>query len=475
MSINLSEIAPNLFPPLMTGEWNVVVAGFTPVKGADVPKGEARLISQVFYNHFAEEIEGLAEESGLSVQVLEPDLSPTIRGATPEEREKHAENLLKRTNANMIIYGTVQQAGGSLQLQPEFYVMLEDTHETQELVGKYAFGSVIEIIGSGENLPAQISLNLELSQRAQALGLITRGLTFYTINRYDEALKWFEKANDEKYWEVTDEGREVVYQFQGNSYQIMFLLPEAEQAYLTALKIEPQYARSYAGLGNIAFLRSIERQPGEPFSPDMELLDEALQYFERASKAEVQPASADIPAKVAFGRGQIYTAQWFAGQETLAQAIEQFEFVIGKYSEGNNVRLREFAAESHARLGLIEHEQESGSTQLAIQRYLTAIELSMTENRRGLFLSVLAELYGELGQEAEARDANMRAISEYEMALKLTDRKERKADYLAEIATLYERLGEIDEAIRILEQAVSSLPEESETRALFQKRIEALR
>ena len=31
MSINLSEIAPNLFPPLMTGEWNVVVAGFTPV------------------------------------------------------------------------------------------------------------------------------------------------------------------------------------------------------------------------------------------------------------------------------------------------------------------------------------------------------------------------------------------------------------------------------------------------------------
>ena len=482
--IGATGVLPMLRPASrkpMDGTWNIAVARFTSVGDKSISRESAELLSRVFYKQLELDISDVSDELKIPILLWGPEETGAVTGDTPEERESSAEELARSINAHMIIYGSVQRVGDSLHLQPEFYVRLEASYEAQELVGKYAFGGGINIVGNEENLPSQIGLNRELSRRAEALALIARGLTFYTTHRYEEALEWFEQANEEKHWEHSDEGREVVYQFQGNAAGALLLLKEAEEAYNASIEVEREYARAYAGLGGIYFNRSIEHlreqdgsATGGAFEADRELLDRALDYFERALKAKIQPSTADIPAKVAFGRGQVYTAQWFTDhdQDTLEQARKQFGIVIEQYGNGENPRLQEFAAEAHAILGQI--EREVGDAEAAIQRYLTAQKLSTSPSRRGLFSANLAIMYARLGQVAEAEKANRKAIDEFKLALGLTYNDELEAEYWGAIATRYECLGEVDEAIKALEQAMDLLPAESKKRDFYQSQLDEM-
>jgi tetratricopeptide (TPR) repeat protein len=463
----------NLTSEQMDGQWNVAVAGFTDVGDESIERSDVERISKAFYDGLNSDMVELGDSAEINIQVWGPDRAGTIRGDTPEDRADNAEKLAKNIRADMVIYGTVQSSGDSYQVQPEFYVNIENNYELREVSGQYAFGDELPIIGSSVDSGSSHLLGFKFSSRSKALALITWGLANYSIHQYEDALALFELASKEDYWKDSKEGREVIYHFQGNAAAGAFLLDRAEEAYQAALEIEPKYARAYAGLASNSYLRSLESVTDEAFEPDMELLDRALEYYEQALEDEmIQPPTADVPVKVAFGRGHVYMVQWLAGQDTLEQAIEEFEFVIEKY--GDNPRLREYAAEAHARLGQIERQQ-LGNAEVVIQRYLTATELSTTPNRKGLFLAELADMYDLLGQAAEAEKANQDAITAYKNALRITYQDERKAEYWAAIATRHEHLGEIDEAIRDLEQATGLLLEDSETRAEYQSRLDALK
>jgi tetratricopeptide (TPR) repeat protein len=464
-----TEVFPavqNLSGKKMDQEWNIAVAGFTSVGESRVDGEYAEEIGTVFFNKLSVEMTSLGDEVGLTVLVWGPDQLDPILGATSSDREANAKELTSKLNADIVVYGTVEEIGNSLRLLPEFYVNNFD-FETSEISGQYAFGDDIPISGSGGNLISEITTNRELSRRAQALALVTRGLTYYTIHQYEDALDWFIEANSQdEFWRRSENGREIIYQFEGNAYGALYNFEKALEAYSNALTIDPEFARAYAGLGGIYFLQSLEAITDDEFSPDPELLSLALDHFDLALQATNQPISAEIPTKVAFGKGQVFIAQWLAGDDTVREAIDQFEFVIDSYSSSKAPQIQDFAAESKARLGQIYRHQ--GKLQASLSMYQQAIELSTYPSRRGLFYSRVADLAAALEDLSQAEEANELAIEEYSNAILLTYDEEIIAEYWAAISRRYEALGDIDNAMVALDEAIRIVSGNPELRQYYQ-------
>ena len=98
-----------------------------------------------------------------------------------------AESLAERINADVVVYGVIERNGDALYLTPEFYVGIENFYEAEEMVGQYVLGESILILEVFDNLPSQIRLYRELTNRSQILAFITRGLTYYFIHACSHA------------------------------------------------------------------------------------------------------------------------------------------------------------------------------------------------------------------------------------------------------------------------------------------------
>lgn len=143
-----------------------------------------------------------------------------------------------------------------------------------------------------------------------------------------------------------------------------------------SLGVDPKYARPMITLGSVYYLQALKPfdQTKKPSDIDSELLAEAIEKFNQALKAEHQPALSNIPTKAHFGLGQSFLMQSYSGLDTpLNAAVEEFEIVIANYGDGKNPNVRELAAESHARLGLI--YDLSGHFSRAAQEYQSAADL----------------------------------------------------------------------------------------------------
>jgi len=458
--------------PVMTGEWNVAVAGFTVLEKGEIDQAQADLIGTVFFNRLESELTELKTETDIIIEVWGPDQVGFISGDSPEQRAENAEKLASKINSDVIVYGTIDREGNTLTIQPEFYVSVANFYEAEEMVGQHALGGSISIIETDEGITSQINLNRELSKRSQVLSLLTKGLSLYFTHAYEDAKVFFQEANNDEYWQTLS-GREVVYLFEGNAAGKSRLLEEAEEAYHHALEYQNEYARAYAGLGSVYYLQALEEtQCKETFEPDQSLLDSAKYNFEQALKAGVMPASADIPTKVAIGLGQVYLAEWFAGEDTVEKAIEQFNLVLTQYGGGLNPRIQEFASEAHGRLGLI--ERQIGNTTEAIARFENALELATHPGRRGLYLATLADLYESQGETGKAIDASQKSIEEFTNALTLTTHPEQRAEYWEALSIRYEKLGETNQAVNAMNAAIKELPPDSCMLEDYQDRLNYL-
>ena len=471
-TLNLSDLFPSFFPPTMTGEWNVLVTGFYPAGDDSLSWEDARHLSEVFFYRFASEIDSLALETGVSVQVLGPGKTARIEGATPELRASSAAELARRVKADIVVYGVIERTGQDYLLKPEFYVNTGNFYEAEEVSGEHHLGSDITILTGGGDLMTQANLNRELSHRSEVLALIAKGLGFYLVNQYEDALKLFQKANDPALWEF-NAGREVVYLFTGNAAGRARLLPEARAAYEKAIEIEPRYARAYVGLAGVYYLHGLEPATSQDFKLDMPAMGQALQFLEVAEHAPLRPPSADLPAKIAFGRAQVYLAEWFAGEDTLEQARQSFQTVITEYGAGRNPRLQEQASEAHARLGMIARQANDRSQ--AVTEYTIARQLATNPSRRGVYCITLGDLYSEQGKSSEARQAYQDAVQEFKAAIALTSQPNLDAEYWTSIASAYEKLGQVTQLAAALREAINYLPDGSPRRAELQRKLENLR
>jgi tetratricopeptide (TPR) repeat protein len=351
----------------MTGFFNVVVTEFGqlgPDGGIGSWEGGNRLSDSVLVQ-FRSELQQIPALSSLTEVAghREP-----IKGATPEQRAQAARALAERLKAHVVVHGALNLQGGRTEFVPEFYIAsLPGAGELSELTGPNRLGSPIVVPGSDPFTIALIT-GEGMKARVEALALFTAGLTFLTARSADNAVVTLERATSVRGWADAD-GKEVAYISLGKAYRARGSEGDTERAidaYQSAARLSPEYARAYIGLGD-TYYEEFLRYGAAP------TLDLALAAFQRAKSAAFRPTAAEIEAKIRVNLGSIYTVMAQEGRPDLfTMAEREYREVIEPYERGET-DFRHLAAHGYLGLGVI-RERRDRDSELARQYYSRAID-----------------------------------------------------------------------------------------------------
>jgi tetratricopeptide (TPR) repeat protein len=365
--LSLREEAPRH----MTGDFRAAVAGFSQA-GGDVDELVIRELADSVFLQIERNLSQM--DVPFTVSIWGPEQVGSIQANTPEDRAREAERIAGDIRADVVVYGVVDTGEPVWEITPEFFISDQNLHDAHEITGQYKLGVPFSALGQGD-VAKRIEVGTILTERAALLSKITVGLAYYASQNYSEALNTFQQLDDSIGWDEVG-GEELVHVLIGNSAGRLGDLAHAEKAYKESMELDPEYARAYAGLGIVHYLKAYEPvRSAEDFADiDMDQIDLSIEMFGRAAAARNQPALSDIPTKVRYGLGQAYLAQSLADEDYLVdRAVREFESVISVYAEGKNPRVRELAGEAQARLGLI--YEAAGECINSAERYADAARL----------------------------------------------------------------------------------------------------
>jgi tetratricopeptide (TPR) repeat protein len=196
-------------------------------------------------------------------------------------------------------------------------------------------------------------------------------------------------------------------------------LDTADAAFLRARDLRPDYARVYLGLGAVALARADAHSrltTPEDKARVAVLLDEARRAFTDALSAKEQPATAFVPAKAAYGLGQVHlkgVEQGISGW-SLDVASEQFRSVIDAYTKSGTSNLIWFSGNAHAYLAWIAWQesnwQDMADESRAAIELLRQIPVNPPRAYIALYWTYNAVAEKNLGHIEAARAAYDRAI-----------------------------------------------------------------
>jgi tetratricopeptide (TPR) repeat protein len=362
-------------------------------------------------------------------QIRFPEHTCRIAGQTRAEREKNAAALARGINADIVLYGVIDDSGargGGAQgrFSPEFYVNYKGFEHAQEVVGQYSMGKGVPVdlpIDPAHILAVE---NPALAARTEALSLMTIGLAYYSIDDYETATGYFSRTLQVKGW-VSDPGKAVVHNLLGNA-DIQRAsrdnstddLEPARKNYQIALELDSTFARAMVGVANVTLLEAYgDPNDGRLDLIDQDQLDQAEDHYRVALELGDPPESADIEPKVHFGIGQVNLYRYLYRRATggeletpLATARAEFAQVVEEYKLGN-VRISDLAGRAYGRLALL--AKLEGETEDAIASYVDSLDLVSP-----LYKSYHRTLIGEL----YAQDCQIEtAIEWYEQAIEIAE------------------------------------------------------
>lgn len=383
-------------PDQMRGDFNIAVAPFQVV-GAEAEIGED--VANSIYGRLAGNFEDVGSPIvsvwGPGEPVLNP--VPVIKGHSDEERDALAAQFADKINADIVVYGMIEKTGTEWNVSPKFYVSPNNFENASEILGPYDLGEPFGLT-EGNRRALRITAGDALTPRSEFLTEVAIGLTYYSIANYERAAEVFLDVLPDTDRAITDdESLRLVYLLLGNTSLKIALqefgkftpgageangkvienmnqdLEEAESYFSQSATIDPEYARAYLGLGDIAYLQSTNCS-GQTCTIIVEPLEESISFYEKALLSANAPVAAVPNAKANFGLGQVFFRKSLVlGDATFAEAINHFNAVITEYNAGQSPRSRDIAAESEARLGLIACMQ--GDYDQALQAYQTAIQI----------------------------------------------------------------------------------------------------
>jgi tetratricopeptide (TPR) repeat protein len=355
--------------------------------------------------------------TGFKIQVWPPSKTGHIRGRTPEDRAGEAEKLADTIEADVILYGNVQADTHVTSFKPEFYLSTRVVENAEELGGQFEFGKALKRPGSFDSPVTRKELRTAMETRAPALAQFVIGLSYFAVDRFEEALERFEAAAATEGWDDR-EGKELIFLFLGHTAGQLDDLDSAEGYYHYILdELNPEYARARLAAAEILFQRA--RAGGcEEHKVDAGGLYNAIKGFESALDAGDQPAYSDIDTKTAFllGRAYLCLSQGLVADHWTDAEHECLK-VINEY-EGGNERVKVLAAEAHANLGFIYMPPEDQpdpevSYRLAAEQYRKAIELSYHADRQAVFHLWLAWIHTRMSECDMAEEALANADEAY--------------------------------------------------------------
>lgn len=360
-----------LHPEKMTGDFRIAVADFA-ITGDSSNASAGTELADGVYLKLNESLSEINKD--FTITIWSPDKVGKIEGNTPEERAKSAEVIAKNIGADVLVYGFIDMSKPVWKIIPEFYVASQNFYEAEEITGQYQIGEAFSLVGQ-ESVARRIEMSNKYEIRTQAISKITIGLAYFSLRDYQNALKSFQSAENISGWNES-QGKEVLYLLAGNAAMKVKNFDLSVTELNKAISIDPNYGRPLITLGGVYYLQALEPfdKTKKPADIDQKLLNKAIEKYKQALKAKHQPALSDISAKVHFGLGQCFLMQSYGGEKTpLVNAVNEFKIVVADYGDGKNPRIRELAAEAHARLGLIYNL--SGYSNDAIQEYQLAAKL----------------------------------------------------------------------------------------------------
>jgi tetratricopeptide (TPR) repeat protein len=377
----------------MTGEFRIAIASFAE-NGRDLPDSIGYTVADGINIRLTDDLKEITV--GPKVEIWGPDRIGTIKGDTAKDRAGNAEKLAEQIHAYMVIYGVVEETSDGMQVIPEFYLDTQGFHEGSEVIGQYELGSPFPLPGA-DNPAWTYDFDRQMQTRSDIISSLAVGLSYFAVHEYDDALEVLQNVETIEGWDE-DQGKEVLYALIG------FAAGKAKQYDLTetalekAIKINPNYARPYIGMANLNYVRALEPFDVSKDQKDVDqaLLDNCFKYLELAVKAPEKPPLAEVDTKIHFARGQCYWLKTYTGKfPDFKLAIDEFQQVIVAYKDGENPRVRELAAESHARIGLIYNL--TGNRLAAVEQYKMAADLLVDiPDRRELYLNRAKELNNQM-------------------------------------------------------------------------------
>lgn len=360
-----------LNPEKMTGSFRIAIAEFGVIGNPDASDIGFELSNSVYRkikDSFSE------VQTDYDITIWGPEKVGKVIGDTPEERSASARRIAEGIDANIVVYGFVDATESTWQIFPEFYVASFNSYQIDEITGQYQLGQPFTLVGQ-ENAVRRLEINSKFNIRTQGLSQVVIGLFYYSIHEYQIALDMFITAEGIDGWD-DDQGKQVLYLLMGNAASKSKNLDAALGYLEKSLGIDPDYARPLVTIAGVYYLKAlgtfdVSKDPGDI---DQELLGKAEAIYQEALRAKNQPPLSDISEKVHFGLGQVYFMQAYGGKEVdIQKAVDEFQYVITEFGDGENPRIRELAAESHARMGLI--YEFSGYPEDAAREYQIAADL----------------------------------------------------------------------------------------------------
>lgn len=308
--------------------------------------------------------------------------APIIRGPTEAgpldgaDRDAYAQaaaDAAEQQNATILVYGVVVPTAEGLAVELNVHVRDPGFTFGGELAGPGRLGPPVPIKAPVDDA-SLAGANARLRARLDALRRMVVGQSEFRAGNYDAAYAKFVEATFVPGWR-DDEGKELAYMLIGaarlrqiNPEQPIVrhehYLAEAEQAFEEARRLQPRYARSYIGLGNIAIARAdIALNTGASGDLAAQLVV-ARQYFEEALKADDLPEGAFIPAKADYGLGQAHLIGFNNGIAgwSLDEAETAFQDVVETYKETGSDNLLWIAGNAHANLAYAANLRDDWAT-----------------------------------------------------------------------------------------------------------------
>lgn len=297
-----------------------------------------------------------------------------IKGDTAKIRADNAAKLAAQIHAHMIIYGVIEETTNGMLVIPEFYLDTQGFHESNEVVGQYELGTPFPL-PSADNPAWAYDFDRQMQTRSDIISSLSIGMSLFAVHEYEKALEVLQSVETIEGWQ-DDQGKEVLYALLGFSAGKAKNYDLTEASLEKAIKINPDYARPYIGMANLNYILALQpfEESKDPVDVDQKLLDKCFTYLEKADDAPEKPPLAEVETKIHFSRGQCLWLKSYTGElPDFSLSIKEFAAVIASYDDGNNPRVRELAAESYARLGLI--YRLTGDLPRALENYQIAVDL----------------------------------------------------------------------------------------------------
>jgi tetratricopeptide (TPR) repeat protein len=391
----------------MGGDLNIAVADFGVLRTNNQVSSQAtaHALARSVFDYLGPQLEPLRRDN-LQVQTR---LTP---GVSQAQRSEGLSRLASEMRADLIVSAALTFNADETTIIPELYLNPNKLEDALELAG-YQTLTPVTVDGDPDSNPViRQDLRNSLIERARGIARFIVGLGYYEDKSSQDHLTKAAASFTLALHDWTDaSGRKLLYVFLGNASGKRGQLSLAQQYYAQALKIDPTYDRAQLGLAEVLFQRA-QGSCGAR-TANITGLRAALAAYQELAKRD-KSAVEGLSSKVALGIGRTYLCLSQAKViDGWAQARAQFQIVVNNYSRRRSTVLRELAAEGYAGIAItsIPLEGSGKGYRDAAADYTLAIESSRDPERRGFFLSALAEIYIKLNDPKQACAAYHQAES----------------------------------------------------------------